>query len=79
MSLQDLDGSRELQQARTTLQPILLLTLRVVLKSPFRPRVIPHASSVLETRSNGQPIHASDANARWEGCPQADVHGAACA
>src|SRR5215204_3228330 len=47
MSLQDLDGSGELQQAGTTLQPILLVAIQVMLKSPLRRRVIPHGSSVL--------------------------------
>jgi hypothetical protein len=52
MSFQDLDGSGELQQAGTTLQPMLLVTIHVVLKSPHRRRVIPHGSSVLRNPVN---------------------------
>ena len=60
--LQDLDGSGDLQQAGTTLQPIVLVAIRVMLKSIRSPGHATRQQCSAEPQS-GQPIHASDANA----------------
>src|SRR5215207_4564110 len=71
MSLQHLDGSGELQQAGTTLQPILLVAIHVMLKSPLRRRVIPHGSSVLrnpvKTPANSNPCGLRRARSSMSG------------
>ena len=70
--LQDLDGSGDLQQAGTTLQPIVLVAIRVMLKGPFGRRVMPHGSSVPRNPKVASQFMLPTPMQRWEGLPEAD-------